>query len=548
MSFSTGLYSEDNDQGVKSVNPDKAELMGEAMQVKMDGQNFCTTMETKHKVKNLSNLRKTVKISGVSRVIDSLALFNRLIMISDRQGEVSDAFSFELTPMPLSLFDQSQNMRKPQKSVLGQHLKAFDSTDPIVEQSPSVVIDGGWLLYQLSSYQSGETFGKIGMQYAAIVSNVAKGRRCTVVFDGYSSSPKDHEHLRRLKNHSANVSLSPSTPCTMSKSRFLANSHNKSQLISLLKNVLVSQGVDVVVAEDDADTLVVREAMKAALTQAVDVKADDTDILCMLVVHIHAVSKDIILKTKGCSFNIKHIRDNMPNEQLRLLLLSHAFSGCDTTSGIHGHSKVQILKKMASQNAPKDALDTLLNLRSDRQAISKAGIVLNFQFIYKRPSTPLRQIRYEIYSELVAKGKFVPQKLPPTDASATQHTLRSYLQYRDWAMLESQSLNPLQYGWVKSSHTFEPVGFEGEVAPAALLNFTACNCKTTNPDAACNSNRCSCKRMGLYCLAACGNCHGVSCQNSKSTDKDDEEPEDTQRGQGAEDSDHDDLDDDINYV
>ena len=163
MSFSTGLYSEDNDQGVKSVNPDKAELMGEAMQVKMDGQNFCTTMETKHKVKNLSNLRKTVKISGVSRVIDSLALFNRLIMISDRQGEVSDAFSFELTPMPLSLFDQSQNMRKPQKSVLGQHLKAFDSTDPIVEQSPSVVIDGGWLLYQLSSYQSGETFGKIGI-------------------------------------------------------------------------------------------------------------------------------------------------------------------------------------------------------------------------------------------------------------------------------------------------------------------------------------------------------------------------------------------------
>ena len=55
------------------------------MQIKMDGQNFCATMETKHKVKNLSNLRKTVKISGVPlRVIDSLALFNRLIMISDR--------------------------------------------------------------------------------------------------------------------------------------------------------------------------------------------------------------------------------------------------------------------------------------------------------------------------------------------------------------------------------------------------------------------------------------------------------------------------------
>ena len=440
-------------------------------------------------------------------------------------------------------------MRKVQKSVLGKHPKSFDTTGPIVQQNPSIVIDGGWLPHQLSSYQSGETFGKIGMKYAAIVSNVAKGRSCTVVFNGYSSSPKDHEHLRRLKNHSANISLSPSTPCTMSKSRFLANSHNKSQIISLIKNVLVSQGVEVVVAEDDADTLVVREAMKAALTQAVDVKADDTDILCMLVVHIHAVSKDIILHTKGGSFNVKHIRENMPTEELRLLLLSHAFSGCDTTSGILGHGNVRILKKMASPNAPKDALDTLLNLRSAREEISKAGIVL-FQYIYDRPTTPLHQIRYELYSKLVAKGKFLPQKLPPTDASATQHALRSYLQYRDWALLESQSLDPSQYGWVKSSQTFEPVCFEGEVAAAALLNFTACNCKTNNPDAACNSNRCSCKRMGLSCLAACGNCHGLSCQNStsRSTNRNDEDPEDTQGGHGAEDSDNDDLKYDQNDI
>ena len=524
MSFSTGLYSEDNDQAGKTVNPEMADSVGAAMQIKMDGENFCTTMET-----NLSTLRKTIKISGSPKVIDSLALFNRLVMISDRQGEVCDAFAFESTPMPLSLFDQGQNMRKAQKSVLGKHLKSFDATGPIVQQNPSIVIDGGWLLHQCC-YQSGETFGKISLKYASVVSNLAKGRHCTVVFDGYSSSPKDHEHLRRLKNHSANVSLTPSTPCTMSKSRFLANSHNKSQLISLLKTVLGSQGVEVVVAEDDADTLVVREAMKAALTQAVDVKADDTDILCMLVTHIHAVSKDIIVHTKGGAFNVKHIRDNMPNNELRMLLLSHAFSGCDTTSGILGHGKVRVLKKMAAQTAPKDALETLLDLRSNRESIGRAGIVL-FQYLYGRPSTPLSQIRYDLYSKLVAKGKFLPQKLPPTDASATQHTLRAYLQYRDWAMLESQSLNPSLYGWVKSSQTFEPVGFEGEIAPAALLNFTACNCKTDNPDSACNSNRCSCRRMGLSCLAACGNCHGVNCQNSGSTNRNEEEPEHAPEGE-----------------
>ena len=148
------------------------------MQIKMDGQNFCTTMETKHKVKNLSALRKTTKIAGVPRVVDSLALFKRLILISARQGYIADSFSFELTPMPLSLFDQGQNMRKAQKSAIGKHLKSFDTTGSLVQpQNTSMVIDGEWLLHQCS-YQSGETFGKIGLKYPVVVSKLAKGRRC----------------------------------------------------------------------------------------------------------------------------------------------------------------------------------------------------------------------------------------------------------------------------------------------------------------------------------------------------------------------------------
>ena len=105
------------------------------MQIKMDVQNFCTKMETKHKI---------TKIAGVPRVVDSLALFKRLILISARQGYIADSFSFELTPMPLSSFDQGQNMRKAQKSALGRHLKSFDTAGSLVQpQNPSLVIDAG---------------------------------------------------------------------------------------------------------------------------------------------------------------------------------------------------------------------------------------------------------------------------------------------------------------------------------------------------------------------------------------------------------------------
>ena len=94
---------------------------------------------------------------------------------------------------------------------------------------------------------------------------------------------------------------------------------------------------------------------------------------------------------------MKDVRANMPYDELRLFLLCHAFSGCDTASGILGYGKVRILKKMACQHALKEALETLLDLRSSRELISRARISL-FQYLYGTPSTPLSQIRYKLYT------------------------------------------------------------------------------------------------------------------------------------------------------
>ena len=37
---------------------------------------------------------------------------------------------------------------------------------------------------------------------------------------------------------------------------------------------------------------------------------------------------------------------------------------------------------------------------------------------------------------MAAKGKILPQKLPPTVAAEREHSLRAYLQYRDWILQE----------------------------------------------------------------------------------------------------------------
>ena len=62
--------------------------------------------------------------------------------------------------------------------------------------------------------------------------------------------------------------------------RLLANSNNKIELIKLLCNVFTQNGIEVDVADDDADTMVVAKALNQSLLGKVEVKAEDMDILC----------------------------------------------------------------------------------------------------------------------------------------------------------------------------------------------------------------------------------------------------------------------------
>ena len=64
--------------------------------------------------------------------------------------------------------------------------------------------------------------------------------------------------------------------------KLFSNSKNKHELIKLLSYVFTEHGMEVLVATDDADTMVANKALNLSLNEDVEVKAKDTDILCLL--------------------------------------------------------------------------------------------------------------------------------------------------------------------------------------------------------------------------------------------------------------------------
>ena len=111
------------------------------------------------------------------------------------------------------------------------------------------------------------------------------------MFDGYARSTKNHEHQRRMKAYCSDVAIKSTTVYTVPMKKLFSNSNNKHELIKLLSYVFTEHGIEVNVATDDADTMVASKALNLSLNEDFDVKAEDTDILCLLIHHFSANHK-----------------------------------------------------------------------------------------------------------------------------------------------------------------------------------------------------------------------------------------------------------------
>jgi hypothetical protein len=113
--------------------------------------------------------------------------------------------------------------------------------------------------------------------------------RPTIVFDGYSSEPstKDVTHLRRSKGIISPDGTFTSDMTFKSKKEIFLTNNNKSPFISLLAQRLRENECTVILAEEDADCLIISTAVARAQSTQVVVIGEDTDLLVLLCYHMH---------------------------------------------------------------------------------------------------------------------------------------------------------------------------------------------------------------------------------------------------------------------
>ena len=189
------------------------------------------------------------------------------------------------------------------------------------------------------------------------------------MFDGYGNGPstKDHEHERRAKVTAPDIQVSESLPIYNNQSTFLSNSNNKKQFIDLLHKYLVDAGHTVIQAVSDADTDIVKAALyHLNLGLVTTVVADDTDVLVLLVYHFKPAMGDAFMlrsasgkKKVSRLVDIRKVQDDIGIVAVHQLLVTHALSGCDTTSAIFGHGKVGVFQKIKSNKESLHLTDVL---------------------------------------------------------------------------------------------------------------------------------------------------------------------------------------------
>ena len=88
------------------------------------------------------------------------------------------------------------------------------------------------------------------------------------------------------------------------------------------------------------------------------------------------------------------------------------------------------------------------------------------------------------------------------------HVMRVHYQAMVWNQLSDSGIKPADWGWECERNKLVPIKISGDIAPDHMLTVVHCNCKSN-----CSSFICLCRKHGLKCVSACGNCHGSECTN-----------------------------------
>lgn len=154
------------------------------------------------------------------------------------------------------------------------------------------------------------------------------------------------------------------------------------------------------------------------------------------------------------------------------------YTGCDTTSRLHGLGKGTALAKLHyGDQAFKAVSDVFYNSKDIPAQVYAAGESAMCILYGGSDSDKLDDLRYSLFEKKVAKATtFVrPHDLPPTSAAAIHHSLRVYLQVQVWSRPSSSNdrRNPEEWGWTLREGNLRPVTTLLPAAPDCLIRYSA---------------------------------------------------------------------------
>jgi len=415
-------------------------------------------------------------------------------------------------------------MRKTEKAQLAKEIRK-DCLSAVVPCGTRCGVDGGYLLRAVV-WTKGSTYDDVCYQYVNFIGKNF-GSSAVVVFDGYvtGASTKDHEHKRRATRCSPDIVVDRLKTAYHDQSSFLCNDANKSEFIALLTEVLQSLSFLVYQAQDDADTMIVKVAMEFALAkEAINVIANDTDVLVMLVYHYKPEMGDIYMTARTSQFvySVGDLTRSLGSAAQHLLAI-HAVSGCDTASSLYGHGKVSVFKKLRVHAEIQSCLAVLECPTSSHEDVMDAGHKVLVLLYGGNATDSLNYLRHSMYMHATATNSRLPQpeRLPPTENAARYHLYRVHLQSVQWKLLSTSCMSPLEWGWKLHNGSYIPIATDLAIAPPEILKVSCCKC-SMGAKRPCGTRACVCVRYGLSCIAASKSCTGSSCENGRDHDIGDE--------------------------
>lgn len=247
--------------------------------------------------------------------------------------------------------------------------------------------------------------------------------------------------------------------------------------------------------------------------QSVVIKTPDSDVIILACYFQCMITAQIIIltgtKLRSRYIDIQKVCGQYDDLVLKALPGLHAFTGCDTVSSFSGKGK----RKAFDIIKCNDILcNQMANLGTEYQPNETYEDFVCALYGYANYHD-VNELRYHLFCSKNVQSN----KLPPCKDSLQKHVQRACYQAYIWKKALDSKPNipsPDGNGWAMIQGELTIDWFDLLPAPAALLEFLTCSCKTK-----CQTGRCTCFSNRLSCTQLC-KC-GEDCTNhSENADSD----------------------------